>query len=747
MSRALHCAFLVAFALTAQTALHAADDPNWLANPGFEEGDGNAPTGWSLGMEGRGEGEAVWQEGGAHSGERCLRVRLTTRGDYFMGRQFLDQPVTPGGLYQISGWYRSDTEGCAHPVVYYKRASGEFLAAWETSLPLAPDWSRFQFTLRPPAGTERFEVQLRNQGMIGTAWFDDVFLGPATALQARWDASLAAFRESLVTGPPALRALRPSERPQPLELADPDRWAELQQATEVSIFAAREERESFGALVLGLGEGELVAELSDLQGPGNATIQAGHAQVRWVEYVQTNSGWMPDPLMEQQPFHAPAEGAPILWVTIHVPSGVTPGTYTGQLTASVNGHSAQLPVRLHVHDFSLPRTTYLSSSFWLFRHTIRNAYGMDGVPFDFYARFLDLCLQTRLSPIDAAEWHDRPLVKMVRGADGQLDVDWEPWDRYLQYCMERGMSAFNVADDHWFGSFFDSFPVRDLQTGQVETLTLTRGSPEWAETVVRFFALAREHFTEKGWAARAYLQAYDEPRDDPQLLSEIVRFHTLARQGWPGLRTLITTPIEFGTLGDNLGIWCPLTPHYDDAQAAAARAKGQEVWWYVCCGPRAPWANFFLDQPGAAHRVLFWQTFGRGVDGLLYWGVNHWPDFCARTMDPLPPEKRWPAVPWNDGGRNGDGYFLYPGPDGPLTSLRFEIMRDGVEDYDALRMLASLQADRGNRLPADLRERIDRALTMTPDLYKTMTNYPTDAGAMVERRREINELIELVGRL
>jgi len=698
-------------------------------------------------MVGLGEGEAVWQVGGAHSGQRCLRVRLTTTGDYFMGRQYVDQPVTSGDLYQISGWYRSDTEGCAHPVVYYKNADGQVFAAWETPLPLAPDWSRFHFTLRPPVGAERFETQLRNQGMIGTTWFDDVFLGPAAALQAQWDASLAAFRQSLVKGPLALRALRPSERPQSLELAEPARWAALQKATSISIFAARDERESFGTVVLGLAEGKLTAGLSDLKGPGNATIKASEAQVRWVEYVETNHGWLPDPLLEKQPFTAPANGAPILWITVHVPSNAVAGRYSGQLTAAANGQTAKIPVRLQVHGFSLPNTSYLPSSFWVFRHCIRNAYGMEEVPFSFYTRFLDLCLQTRLAPVDAAEWHDQPLVQMVRGADGQLDVDWAPWDQYLQYCMDQGMSAFNVADDHWFGRFFDTFPARDPKTGQVETVTLAPGSPEWQDTVVRFFRLAREHFTQKGWAERAYLQAYDEPGNDAELLSNIIRFHTLAREGWPGLRTLITAPVTFGGLGDNLGIWCPLTPHYDDAKAAAARAKGQEVWWYVCCGPTAPWANFFLDQPGAAHRVLFWQTFGRKSDGLLYWGVNHWPDFAGRGMDPLPAEKKWPVAAWNDGGRNGDGYFLYPGPDGPLTSLRFEIMREGVEDYDCLRMLEKLLETKGDSLPAKLGQRADHALTMTPDVYSTMTSYPTDAGAIVQRRREINELIVQVGRL
>lgn len=723
------------------TMLMAQDDPNWLTNPGFEEGADNAPTGWQLGMEGKGEGEAVWQQGEAHSGQRCLRVRLTTAGDYFMGRQYLDQPVQPGALYQINGWYRSDTEGAAHPVVYYKKATGQVFAAWEMAMPKAEDWTRFQYAIRAPEGTERFEIQLRSQGMIGTAWFDDVFLGPAAQLEAQLKAQAEQVRQALASGPLALRALRPSERPQLAELAEPARWQELQQAKEASIFAARNERECFAAVVMGLGQGQLTAKLSDLQGPGKGRLAAKDAMVRWVEYVQTKGLWAPDPLLEKQPFTAPANGAPVLWTTIHVPDGTPPGMYRGELTAQANGQTAKLPVRLQVYDFALPKTTYLPSSFWMFRHTIRNAYGLKDVPFDFYARFLDLCLQTRLSPIDAAEWHDQPLVKMVRNADGQLDVDWPVWDQYLQYCMDRGMSAFNVADDHWFGSFFDSFPVRDLKTGQVETVKLDRATKEWEDAVVRFFRLAHAHFTQKGWAERAYLQGYDEPGNDAKLQAEIKRFYDLARQGWPGLPTLITTPIDFGTLGDSIGIWCPLTPSYDDAKAAAARERGQRVWWYVCCGPTAPWANFFLDQPGAAHRVLFWQTFGRKSEGLLYWGVNHWPDFCGRTMDPLPPEKKWPAVAWNDGGRDGDGYFLYPGPDGPLTSARFEIMRDGVEDYDALRLLEELQGEYGARFSPKVRERVQRALIVSPDLYKTMTSYPGDAQAMAERRREVNELI------
>jgi hypothetical protein len=70
-------------------------------------------------------------------------------------------------------------------------------------------------------------------------------------------------------------------------------------------------------------------------------------------------------------------------------------------------------------------------------------------------------------------------------------------------------------------------------------------------------------------------------------------------------------------------------------------------------------------------------------------------------------------------------------------------MRDGVEDYDALRMLQDLVKQKGDRVPAQLRDRARKALTLSPEIYDSMTKFPADAGAMVERRRLVNELIVL----
>jgi hypothetical protein len=83
-----------------------------------------------------------------------------------------------------------------------------------------------------------------------------------------------AAKELLQKGPFQLRALEPSERPTVASLTDPKRFAALRDAQSASLFAARGERESFAAVVLGLNGQALTAKATDLEGPSGARIPA-----------------------------------------------------------------------------------------------------------------------------------------------------------------------------------------------------------------------------------------------------------------------------------------------------------------------------------------------------------------------------------------------------------------------------------------------------------------------------------------
>jgi len=150
--------------------------PNLLANPGFEEG-AEAPKGWDLAMEGKGAGSAAWEATGGHSGARCLRVELKEPGDYWMADQTLPAgSAVKNRTYRLCGWYRATAEGVAHPTVYSLDANGQFLGAFEFSLPRAERWTFFDSGFRPLKGADHFRLQLRVQGSPGVVWYDDVTL-------------------------------------------------------------------------------------------------------------------------------------------------------------------------------------------------------------------------------------------------------------------------------------------------------------------------------------------------------------------------------------------------------------------------------------------------------------------------------------------------------------------------------------------------------------------------------------------
>ena len=141
------------------------------------------------------------------------------------------------------------------------------------------------------------------------------------------------------------------------------------------------------------------------------------------------------------------------------------------------------------------------------------------------------------------------------------------------------------------------------------------------------------------------------------------------------------------------------------------------------CSPQGEYANRFIEQPLIKTRLLHWINFRYGVTGYLHWGYNHWTKdspFTHTTRAHGGPSYL-PA---------GDPWIVYPGRDGPLDSIRFEAMRDGIADHELLCLLAERNPDAAQRLAQKHVLEFDR--------------YDTDVGRFRATRRE---LLELVGRL
>ena len=119
-------------------------------------------------------------------------------------------------------------------------------------------------------------------------------------------------------------------------------------------------------------------------------------------------------------------------------------------------------------------------------------------------------------------------------------------------------------------------------------------------------------------------------------------------------------------------------PRYDKL-----RERGDTMWWYVCCGPEYPYANFFNYYQGEWTRMVLWEQYLVHSDGILYWSTNSW------TLG----EHDTRRITLKRTNTGGDGLLIYDGmlwgepePCAVPTS-RLEAIRDGIEDFQFMKQL------------------------------------------------------------
>ena len=186
-------------------------------------------------------------------------------------------------------------------------------------------------------------------------------------------------------------------------------------------------------------------------------------------------------------------------------------------------------------------------------------------------------------------------------------------------------------------------------------------------------------------------------------------------------------------LPDGLDRWAVHAPIFDTANNAQIMERihsGKEVWWYVDQTPPRPYGNFFLDFEAIEHRILFWQTWALGVRGMYYWGVNTPPNGNN------PWQKLLDVTPVN-----GDGLLLYTDKNGPVNSIRWENIRDGIEDYDYL----AIFNDRRRKLletPGHeaLLERAAKVYNLG-EVIPSLVEFTRDPEVLLQKRRDLARMI------
>jgi len=244
-------------------------------------------------------------------------------------------------------------------------------------------------------------------------------------------------------------------------------------------------------------------------------------------------------------------------------------------------------------------------------------------------------------------------------------------------------------------------------------------------------------------AVDIYLYGFDETGAhlNKQLKSALEN----ARQLLPGVHLITTAanPQALPELYASLDVHCPANAYALPRHDRMIKEKyGVDFWTYVGGGGYYPFGNFErIDQPLINSRAFFWEPIAFShISGFLYWDIHMWRR-NQQFAENLPPI--WSEWDSTHGENNGMGALFYPGPDcTSWPSMRAEVMRDGIEDYNFIRIAEELLASR-QFADADKKAKAMEELQQIKDGFATgMSVFCQDAERCYKLRDRLMDLIE-----
>ena len=382
-----------------------------------------------------------------------------------------------------------------------------------------------------------------------------------------------------------------------------------------------------------------------------------------------------------------------IWVAIEVPEDATPGLYQGEVSIQVGGKSMQVPLTLRVWDFALPRTPTFKV---LLPASFKKAYQFAGQ------------LDPRATIEDYIEQTARH--RMFLNAGGlERELDGKPL-LFQEFASKQPVTSLGLA--MWLGQWGK---MRDLNGHP-------HGTPGY------FDAIRKQLLDQKAWfdanpvKQEVFIYSVDEPAGNEY--EQVMACYRVIRENWPEVKIILTekfTPF-FASM---VNVWCTPSYEVEDKDVQAIHADGAEAWFYTCLSERYPYPTLRIDRPGDIHRILGWLAWRYKLDGYLYWGSNEWSDNANdRGL-------RYHTA----GAYAGDGYLFYPDLQGGKLnpSLRLFQLRDGLEDFEYLRMIDALAA-KGN----------SDAIQILKDARQGLTSFKEHnlpAGRMLELREKMGQLL------
>ena len=432
--------------------------------------------------------------------------------------------------------------------------------------------------------------------------------------------------------------------------------------------------------------------------------------------------YLPDPLIpidERTISLAQGEKIP-MWVEFEIPRNIEAGIYEGLVSVSGN-ESGSLPFIIQVYDVTIPEKQSLSVLQWLnyseldamvtdpsTLHMHANYERLENILIPFMAKYGTNSFRTFYTRTWDADLHfvkDESGKFVPKGNFSSLKKDIDLMIRAcpdFHYAQGENVIA-SVKDKTTTGELVisgyvlnedGSIKLTDNGNGKYypEHTYVTQGAQYSAEAeayMSNYYHALQEFLRSQTMPdGRTWLDIYlqticDEPVDVTVPAYE--RISSYIRKGAPDLK--IMEPLTTGLIGhEYIDIPCPVTSMLDNnaynifGNGPFEYGPNQTRWSYTWVQPQGNSLNRFIRIPLFKTRYIHWLDFLYDNVGYLHWGPNYW----VGSPD---------GDPWKDAAGSyigGDMFIIWPGPETVYASIRLCAMRDGLRDYDLLKMVAAI---------------------------------------------------------
>jgi len=358
------------------------------------------------------------------------------------------------------------------------------------------------------------------------------------------------------------------------------------------------------------------------------------------------------------PFDVAGGTNALVWVELHVPTDAKPGDYKGTIEVTVAGKPVRtIPMSVTVWPVTLPKTTTLLT-------------------------YMELSNDTPKRHAMHALHNHRMDVWRIPGVSHRLK--WENDKPVVVFSAEYD----GAMDDYFSGRVFaDGVPGKRLLLTMESWVIYRTLKGKSDANRIAILKQYEAHYKNKPYVDKLRWFFIDEP--NKKTLPKCVRVGKQIKQHSPSIKFLLTTRYNKDLVG-LVDVWDAIInnevinwdapgpdPYRDEMK------KGREVINCVTVNSNTPTSpNIFIHHKAMNTRIWTWATYAMDQQGIEFWNTAAAPSLL---------------VPKKFGKVWGDGSLFYRGlkeelgiveREIALPSIRLKILRDGIEDFELLSMLA-----------------------------------------------------------